>query len=754
MMEEFHFLRPEWLLLIPVLLILLVYVSKRPGQSSGWEKVCDPDLLNYLSTSKHDEQPSSRLLHWALPLLIISTSVALAGPSWEKKEQPIFQQANALVIIIDLSLSMQAEDIKPSRLERAKLKIIDILEQKQEGQTALIAYAGDAHVVSPLTIDTKTILSLLPALDTSIMPIGGSYILDSLKTARELLINSGFSKGDILLLTDGVDQNVSNELKQMVVNLQQDGYALSIIGIGSNAGSPIPIPGQGGFVKDNAGQVILSKLTEKPLIQLAELGGGEYHKLSLTDNDFQFLFNKSRFGNEDLTQPEQQLEQWVDAGAYITLLIIPLALLIFRKGLMSILAVILLSTLYLPEPAYALEWDTDALKQTWNNLWLTPDQQGQEAFKQQHFKEAADKFEHAHWKAGAHYRAGDYEKATEYFSQDEADPVSIYNKGNSLAHQKKFNEAIDAYNQAIDLDSDFQDAIANRDYLKSLLAQQQAQNQQQKAPNQKNNESRSSESKQEQNKQQQGSEQEQQEQEGSEQEQQEQEGSEQEQQEQEGSEQEQQESSDGEQEKQDNSEQNEGASEEQSQKSAGEEQQGNEDDGSKQEEQTGTNGNEQDEQTENEAKGSEQEEQNLTESGEQEQQDETEGASGDELKEQEQENKSEANKMNQPQYEESQEPAEAQPINQSIPQQAESDDENYNEQQQNEESSQEQAAEARPSENDVLSQLSQEEQQSLKQWLQRIPDNPGELLRIKFRNNSLLKQQQNQAPSKYKGNPW
>jgi len=479
MLQTFHFLRPEWLIAIPVIAIFLILFARRSIQNTGWEKVCDPALLQYQLAQQNEyvTQPT-RLLHWIIPIVFLMTIIALAGPSWEKKEQPIFQQGNALVIILDLSLSMNAEDIKPSRLERAKLKIVDILKQKKEGQSALIAFAGDAHTVSPLTIDNKTIMSLLPALDSSIMPLSGSHIVDALITAKQLLINSGFSQGDILLISDGIDQSQKSKLEDSVKSLYKQGYRFSVIGVGSRAGSPIPLPEQGGFVKDATGQVVLSKLSEEPLEHLTQIGGGMYHQLSLNNSDFKTLLDKRLLDIDAIMAQDNQLEQWVDEGAYITWLLIPLALMAFRKGLMSIVFMLLIVSPFIPEPALAIEIDKSHIIDKWRNLWSTSDQQGQQAFQAQDFDQAADKFTDKNWKASAYYRSGDFAKAVEHFEPFQ-DANSLYNKANALANLKKFQEAIDTYDETLKIVPQMDDAIKNRDYLKQLLSQQKQQQSQQ-----------------------------------------------------------------------------------------------------------------------------------------------------------------------------------------------------------------------------------------------------------------------------------
>ena len=151
---DFHFLRPFWFLgLIPILMIWLVYRSQDKG-SGGWEGVINPMLADYLIDRGEvisEFTKRVQFLLWLIAWLLACT--ALAGPTWEKLPEPVAKKVSALIIVLDLSPSMLAQDIKPSRIMRARYKLIDILNLRKEGLTALVVYSGGAHLVSPLTDD-------------------------------------------------------------------------------------------------------------------------------------------------------------------------------------------------------------------------------------------------------------------------------------------------------------------------------------------------------------------------------------------------------------------------------------------------------------------------------------------------------------------------------------------------------------------------------------------------------------------------
>ena len=146
-LSQFHFLRPEWLWLLLPLVLLLGVLWRRSRAGSGWSQVISADLLPHLMEQRLTRRQKLPLA--ALALGWLAATLALAGPSWEKLPQPVQKKQDALVILLDLSLSVLARDIQPSRLERSRLKLLDLLAQRSEGVTALVAWAGDAHVVSP-----------------------------------------------------------------------------------------------------------------------------------------------------------------------------------------------------------------------------------------------------------------------------------------------------------------------------------------------------------------------------------------------------------------------------------------------------------------------------------------------------------------------------------------------------------------------------------------------------------------------------
>ena len=486
---DFHFLRPWWFAgLIPVALILALY-QWRKRSAGNWETIINPQLLPFLMQGEHNNRTSANR---RLMIAVISTwllcCTSLAGPTWQQLPQPVHKQDSALVLIFDLSPSMLAQDITPSRLVRARFKLIDILKQRNEGFSALVVYGGEAHTVSPLTEDSNTIISLVPILHPSLLMEYGSNTEDAIDTAIKLAANGGYTQADLLLITDGVAASAFATIQSMLA--AAGNYRLSILGVGTAQGAPIPY-GNGSFVKDSSGAILIPKLDSSSLQRLASNGGGNYQELSADDQDIQQLLAGTEQLLPDATRElDRSFDLWDDQGFWLVILLLPILLLSFRK---NILALLLLGPLLSqPQPAHA---------SVWQDLWQTPDQQAAAALAAGDANTAQGLFENKQWRASAAYRAGDYETAINHFKQaDSAD--GQYNLGNALAKAGNLDGAIEAYNQALAQQPDMEDALANRDLVEKLKQQQE---QQQSSSDQEKNQEQEQNQQQQQNQDQQQS---------------------------------------------------------------------------------------------------------------------------------------------------------------------------------------------------------------------------------------------------------
>jgi len=453
-LQNFHFIRANWLwALLPLILGIWLWRHKK-AYSQSWQSVCDKNLLPFILG---DSQGKNGILKTLLFMFTgVLSILAIAGPTWTKLPQPVFRQQSALVIVLDLSRSMDAADIKPSRLTRARHKIIDILEKRTEGQVALLVFAEEAFTVSPLTEDSKTIMSMVNSLSTDLMPSQGSNVNRAIQKAEKMFKQAGVNKGDILLITDGLANNISVEDGIP----KQSSYRLSVLGIGTEDGAPIPVK-NGSFLKDSVGAIIIPKLKEQKLRQLADLGGGRYSRLTVDDSDLNYLVPDidSAMNFVDLKSEDElklNTDIWQEEGPWILLLIIPVVAFAFRRG---VIAVLLILCLPIPTPSYAFEWQ---------QLWSGPDQRGAASFKKGEHEKAAAQFKNPEWQAAAYYKNQDFEKAVEKLENIKS-VDGFYNKGNALARLGKLPEAIQAYDETLKLSPQHEDAIFNKKLLEDLL---------------------------------------------------------------------------------------------------------------------------------------------------------------------------------------------------------------------------------------------------------------------------------------------
>ena len=464
-LPSLHWIRPDLMWTIIPLVIAALLLARQSRQQGAWHKHIDSSLLPYLIDGQRSDKPVRSVTLLLVAALV--TWLALLGPAWQQAPTPLYKNNEGLVVVLDLSPSMLAEDIQPSRIRQARFKLRDLLQLRKDGQTGLVVFAADAFVVAPLTDDVNTLLTLIPGLHPGMMPQTGSNPLAGIIQAKELLDQNG-GTGRILLITDGVNQAQLTGLKNFLKN---SSYALSVLAVGSHDGAPIPLP-EGGFAKDNSGNIIVPALSSRELKALASAGGGEYRELSLDDSDIRALNPDAaslaeNTKDESNTFSERHFDQWKDAGAWLALLLLPLALLGFRR---SWLPSLLLPLLLLGQTPQANAFELDS-------LWQTPDQRGA-ALLATDPAAAAEQFKDPAWRASAQYRAGDYAAAAESYAKLTGSDAA-YNRGNALAKAGKLDEAIAAFDEALEQDPNMSDALRNKKILEDLKKQQEQQNQDQ-----------------------------------------------------------------------------------------------------------------------------------------------------------------------------------------------------------------------------------------------------------------------------------
>ncbi|MGH1438684.1 MAG: VWA domain-containing protein, partial [Cellvibrionaceae bacterium] len=458
-LNDFHFLRPLWFLVILPLLWLCYHLWKKRLDNTGLESIIDKKLLSHLVEGQNKRYSSSPII--GLLFIWIVTITALAGPTWKKIPQALVAPESAVVILLDLSPSMRAKDLKPSRIIRAHLKIQDLLSQRKEGLTALVVYAGEAHIVTPLTDDVKTISNLLPTLQPGILPLPGSNTEMGITVSVDLVNAANLPKASILLITDNIDQSAFSEIQKQLPK----SISLTILGLGTDEGAPIP--NNGDFIKDKNGNIIIAKRNSQLMQDLAERVDGYYLPIqsSTADIDFYYQQLETLFNaNLDKTKDDRKYDAWYEFGPILLLLMTPFVLLAFRRGLViSLCSTSIVLSSFSPSPAQASAWDY---------LWKNDDQRAIEQYQGENYSDAAKTFNNPQWKGHAHYKNGDYEAALQEYSKDKS-AISDYNKGNALAQLQRYDDAIAAYDQALKKNPQLEPAKTNKKIIEDLKAKQE-----------------------------------------------------------------------------------------------------------------------------------------------------------------------------------------------------------------------------------------------------------------------------------------
>ncbi|MBK5969077.1 MULTISPECIES: VWA domain-containing protein [Thiorhodovibrio] len=462
MFSDFHFLNPWWLLALMPLALLLWLSASGQGASSAWRRVIDERLLPVLTIEPAElNRFAARLPLMLLGLGWLIATLALANPTFERKPVPTYSGGADRVVVLDLSRSMLAADLTPNRLARARYKVADILARVKDGRVGLIAFAGDAFTVSPLTQDAATITAMLEALQPEIMPVAGSRPDLALERAGALLEQAGAQGGEVVLISDDAGDSRARAAAEA---LAAKGYRLAVIGVGTEEGAPVP------GVRRAEGPV-MAKLDTDALRALARAGNGAYTPLTSDDRDLATVLRSSTAGRAlPAVLTENQAQAWYPLGPWIVLALLPLAALAFRRSwLLVTLPFVLGPMLTLaPAPAQALGWD---------DLWWRSDQQAAQAMAEQDHQRARELARDPQRRGTAAYRAGDYQSAAEDFAAGET-ATDHYNRGNALARAGALEDALAAYEEALTQDPAQEDARYNRDQVKAALEQQQQQEQQ------------------------------------------------------------------------------------------------------------------------------------------------------------------------------------------------------------------------------------------------------------------------------------
>lgn len=450
-----HFTRPEWLLLIPIVGLLgLLFTMKATHQ--GLKQLVAPHLLAHLT---HEHKGHS-LNKWLGMLSSLLLCLGLSGISFDKSSTPLYVAPNKTIFVVDQSLSMYATDVRPNRQTKAKQILRDILNQDMEGEFALVAFAGDAYVISPFTQDKQTLIHFLVALDPVIMPLYGSQFHKGLELATGLLDPTDTNAHIIAITDDLNDQDAAfMEHNERLSNLKFDAIAL-----GTEAGANIRVP-NGETLRRN-GFPILAKTPVEKIQQATNNIGGNFYTHDLTPTDLQTISQSSDFSDARDAKDSGVLGvTWNEQGHWFAL---PFLLWMLWQFKTRALFVFLVALPLLPQQGKATPMD-----------WFkTPDQKAQEAVNLGDWEGARALFENPNWKAASHYATEDYDKAAELLREFARSPEEYYNLGNALALKGDLDKAIEAYKNALKQKPNFKEAQQNLEYLQDLKEQQKQQQEQ------------------------------------------------------------------------------------------------------------------------------------------------------------------------------------------------------------------------------------------------------------------------------------
>lgn len=454
-LADLHFLRPQWLWGLLPTAALYLFLSRRSDPRRRWGRIIAPHLLDHLTVHPAGGR-SVRPIHQVTAVAAISC-IAVAGPTWEREVSPFAEDTAPLVIALDLGPSMDAIDVQPTRLERAKQKIRDLLALRPGARTALIAYAGSAHTVLPLSNDVTMFETFLDGLGTAIMPVAGKEPSAALQLADSLLARDSVP-GSILYITDGISEG---SVDAFVEHEARSDDAVLVLAIGTSEGGPIRT-GTNQFATNDAGGRIIATLDRDGLDALTSRTGAFVAGATVDTRDVERIQRRIQ-SNLRQVQQEDPTARWKDGGYYLMLPIVLLALLWFRKGWTvrwSAVAMVLLLG--------GCSGTGSSGGYGFMDLWLTPDQQGRRLYEAGDFEEASNRFTDPSWRAVSLYRTGSYPEAIDAWALTDS-PESSFGIGNALALMGDYPAAVEAYDRALLARPTWSEAEENRAYVQSLI---------------------------------------------------------------------------------------------------------------------------------------------------------------------------------------------------------------------------------------------------------------------------------------------
>ncbi|QQX78367.1 VWA domain-containing protein [Shewanella sp. KX20019] len=484
--SQFHFLRPYWLLLLlPFAVFLLLYVRRKPSLKTQ-KSALPVHLEKALKIGDAGWRKGLPVTFWALGFTL--AMIIAAGPTWQRQASPFGEDNAPLIILLDVSESMLQTDLQPSRLQRAKQKIADLLALREGGSTALVVYSGSAHIAMPLTKDNAVLLPLLDAISPKVMPRKGKFAEYGLAEIDKLLLDNDLPIGaaSVLWITDGLGSDSAKAIIDYF-KLPRKMAADSLQAEGERLLPPLQLIILGSGDEDKTAEI---PFQHDELKLLATAAGGHYQQTSVDNSDVSSInreIARNVIINSDSAEP------WKEMSYPLVFVLAAIFLLWFRKGWTvqwCFVGILMLAT---PQPSFAsgiavqaafssntvavVAADTELngvgrvqqrLVNAWYNAWLTPEQQGQMYFANGQYSKAAAQFTDPLWKATAFYMAEDFKRAQIYFMRSDT-AESLFGAATALAHQREYIAARNLYQQVVHRYPSFVPAQTNLQKIQKII---------------------------------------------------------------------------------------------------------------------------------------------------------------------------------------------------------------------------------------------------------------------------------------------
>lgn len=457
-LSAFHFLRPAWLLLTLGGLLLLSWSRRRRTGLVGWRSAIAPALLPYLVVDTAGSR-GPRPLHAVVAMLVLA-GIGAAGPTWQQDRPAFLDNRAPLMVAVDLSPSMDAADMPPTRLEAVKHKLHDLVARRAGTKTGLIAYAGSAHLILPPTDDPGLLEMFIQALSTDLIEAPGKDAAAAIDIASSSMQGDQEAGGTALLVTDGAD---TTQLDSVQRHVDDSSLQLLVLAVGQHDEGVLR-DARGTPRSDGDGKPLLGRFDADAIKQLAEAADAPLGSLTLNADDLDWVELHAQ-RHYEAVQDQGKTVHWKDAGYWLCWPLALIALLSVRRGWnVNWAAAVLLAFVLAPVPQPA-----QAQAGPLSDAFFTADQQGRWAFEHRDYARAATLFQDPYWKGRAAYQAGDYAQALAAFAQLNT-PEGYFYLANTQARLRSYTDALAAYDRALQLRPDFPQARSNRDLVAKLEA--------------------------------------------------------------------------------------------------------------------------------------------------------------------------------------------------------------------------------------------------------------------------------------------